>query len=137
MGLSERIEKIVELSGLSIPKFSKYVGFKTPQTVRELIKGNTKSLSFEAKERIAAAFPNLNIEWVTTGEGEMLNNTFSYGENNITFDGDTTFCNNRDKALMLVLNELSEMRKLLAEALFANKEQTQRFLGIIESLTNK
>ena len=35
MELSKRIEKIVEYSGLSIPKFAEFVGFKTPQAVRE------------------------------------------------------------------------------------------------------
>lgn len=141
MELSERIAKIVELSGMSIPQFSTFVGFKTPQTVRELLKGNTKTLSYQAKEKIADAFPNININWMATGEGEMLknsNNTISEGDNNITVGGDASnITNNSEKALMLAMNELSEMRKLLAESIAVNKEQSQRFLGIIESLTNK
>ncbi len=40
MVLANRINKIVEYSKLSIPKFAEYVGFKTPQTVRGLIKGD-------------------------------------------------------------------------------------------------
>ena len=55
MELSKRIEKIVEYSGLSIPKFAEFVGFKTPQAVRELIKGNTKTLSFQAQEKIISS----------------------------------------------------------------------------------
>ncbi len=141
MELSKRIAKVVELSGMTIPQFSTYVGFKTPQAVRELLKGNTKSLSYQAKEKIAAAFPNINIGWLITGEGEMLknsDNTISDDDNNITVGGDATISNcSSEQALMLTLKELSEMRKLLAEALDANKEQAQRFLGIIESLTNK
>ena len=141
MELSERIAKIVELSGMSIPQFSTYVGFKTPQTVRELLKGNTKTLSYQAKEKIADAFPNININWLATGEGEMLknsNNTISEGDNNITVGGDASnITNNSEKALMLAMSELSEMRKLLAESIAVNKEQSQRFLGIIESLTKK
>lgn len=141
MELSERIAKIVELSGMSIPQFSTYVGFKTPQTVRELMKGNTKTLSYQAKEKIADAFPNININWLATGEGEMLknsNNTISEGDNNITVGGDASnITNNSEKALMLAMSELSEMRKLLAESIAVNKEQSQRFLGIIESLTQK
>ena len=141
MELSERIAKIVELSGMSIPQFSTFVGFKTPQTVRELLKGNTKTLSYQAKEKIADAFPNININWLATGEGEMLknsNNTISEGDNNITVGGDASnITNNSEKALMLAMSELSEMRKLLAESIAVNKEQSQRFLGIIESLTQK
>lgn len=75
MELSKRIEKIVEYSGLSIPKFAEFVGFKTPQAVRELIKGNTKTLSFQAQEKIISSYPEINIEWLTRGEGEMLSST--------------------------------------------------------------
>ena len=72
MELSERIQKIVEYSGLSIPQFAKKVGFKTPQAVRELIKGNTKTLSFQAQEKIISSYPEINVEWLTKGKGEML-----------------------------------------------------------------
>jgi len=72
MELSKRIEKIVEYSGLSIPKFAEFVGFKTPQAVRELIKGNTKTLSFQAQEKIISSYPEINVEWLTKGKGEML-----------------------------------------------------------------
>ena len=49
MILSQRIEALLEYSNMNIPKFAEFVGFKTPQTVRELIKGNTKSLSEAAQ----------------------------------------------------------------------------------------
>jgi phage repressor protein C with HTH and peptisase S24 domain len=72
MELSKRIEKIVEYSGLSIPKFAEFVGFKTPQVIRELLKGNTKSVSFQVQEKIKAAYPELNIVWLVTGKGDMI-----------------------------------------------------------------
>lgn len=73
MTLQERIERIVEYSGLSIPKFANRVGFKTPQAVRELLSGNTKTLSDAAQYKITSAYPELNAAWLLTGEGEMLN----------------------------------------------------------------
>lgn len=73
MVLSERIKTLVEYSHLTIPKFAEFVGFKTPQAVRELIKGNTKTLSDAALYKLISAFPNLNQTWLLTGEGEMLN----------------------------------------------------------------
>lgn len=73
MTLQERIQKIVEYSGLSIPKFANHVGFKTPQAVRELLSGNTKTLSDAAQYKIKSAYPELNPIWLLTGEGEMLN----------------------------------------------------------------
>lgn len=72
MELSKRIEKLIEYSGLSIPKFAVHVGFKTPQAVRELIKGNTKTLSYQAQEKILSSFPEVSPSWLLTGDGEML-----------------------------------------------------------------
>lgn len=74
MELSKRIEKLIEYSGLSIPKFAVHVGFKTPQAVRELIKGNTKTLSYKAQEKILSSFPEVSPSWLLTGDGEMLLN---------------------------------------------------------------
>lgn len=73
MELNKRIEKLIEYSGLSIPKFAVRVGFKTPQAVRELIKGRTKTLSYQAQEKILASFPEVSPSWLLTGDGEMLN----------------------------------------------------------------
>lgn len=72
MILSERINKLVEYSQMSIPQFAKLVGFKTPQAVRELIKGNTKTLSDAAIFKLSSAFPDLNQDWLLTGEGPMM-----------------------------------------------------------------
>ncbi len=98
MILSQRIEALLEYSNMNIPKFAEFVGFKTPQTVRELIKGNTKSLSEAAQYKITLAFPMVNPEWLLTGEGNMLlpdkgesNEVSGYKERVIPFyDAETT-----------------------------------------------
>ena len=75
MILSKRINEVVEYSGLSIPKFSKYVGFTTPQTVRELISGRTKTLSYAVSNKILSAYPEISKQWLETGDGEMIMRT--------------------------------------------------------------
>lgn len=72
MILSGRIKEIVEYSGLSIPKFSKHVGFTTPQTVRELINGRTKTLSFAVSSKILSAYPEISKQWLESGKGNMI-----------------------------------------------------------------
>lgn len=72
MILSERIKEVVKYSGLSIPKFSKAVGFTTPQTVRELISGRTKTLSYAASSKILFAYPEISKQWLETGKGNMI-----------------------------------------------------------------
>lgn len=72
MELRERILRLVEHSGKQISEFSRFAGFKTPQAIRELIKGNTKTLSDAARIKIITAFPEINEKWLVTGKGEML-----------------------------------------------------------------
>ena len=72
MELKQRIDEILKYSGKNISEFSRYAGFKTPQAIRELLKGNTKSISESAQIKILAAFPEINPDWLLTGEGEML-----------------------------------------------------------------
>lgn len=80
MTLAQRISTLLEYSERNISEFSRFVGFKTPQAVRELIKGNTKTLSELAQSKILAAFPELNPNWLLTGEGEMLNGISSQNQ---------------------------------------------------------
>ena len=72
MTLHDRIKKVVEYSKLNTSQFAKFVGFKTPQTVRSLLSGATKTLSYEVEQKLAKAFPEINRAWLVTGEGEML-----------------------------------------------------------------
>lgn len=74
MKLSDRIQAIVDHSGLSIPKYSVAIGTKTPQAIRDLIAGRTKSLSADMQSKILSYSSKINPSWLLTGEGEMLIN---------------------------------------------------------------
>lgn len=73
MKLSERINMIVEYSGMSIPKYAQSIGVQTPQAIRDLINGKTKSLSADMQSKILSYSPEINPLWLFTGEGEMIN----------------------------------------------------------------
>ncbi len=72
MTLQERMQAVLEYSGLTIPQLAKNVGFRTPQTIREILKGNTRTLSDAVKYRLLSYYPNLSAVWLATGEGEMF-----------------------------------------------------------------
>ncbi len=72
MELSDRLSKLLEYSAMNKSEFSRFVGFKTPQALRELLKGNTKTLSDTAQKKLLKAFPNLNSNWLLKGEGDMF-----------------------------------------------------------------
>lgn len=77
MELSKRIDAIVKYSGLSIPKYAQAIGTKTPQAIRDLIAGNTRSLTKDMQAKILSYMPNLNPVWLLAGEGEMLKKSAS------------------------------------------------------------
>lgn len=89
--------------------------------------------------RFNKAFNNVfNEEWLITGNGEMLNpqnciKSSNIGDNSTQIAGNSNHINN-SSTLDKALDEISEMRKLLAEAIKNNKEQTERLLSIIEKL---
>lgn len=72
MILSDRIQKLLDYADMNPTQFSRKVGFPTPQTVRELLKGNTKSISEAVKFKINNCFPEINLEWLVSGEGNMF-----------------------------------------------------------------
>lgn len=72
MILSERIQKLLDYAEMNPTQFSRKVGFPTAQTIRELLKGNTKSVSEAVKFKINNSFPEINLDWLVSGEGDMF-----------------------------------------------------------------
>ena len=75
MDIQTRIQNIINYSHKSIPQLAAAVGFKTPQTIRSLLKGDTKTISDAVVLKLTSYYPEINKEWLLTGEGEMLKPT--------------------------------------------------------------
>ncbi len=117
MILSERIAAIVQYSKFSIPKFAEYVGFKTPQTVRELLKGNTRSLSDAVQYKITSAYPEINKLWLLTGEGEMLKDqTCTTSDTNTSANNEIAILKERIRALESILSEKERTIQILLKS---------------------
>lgn len=74
MELKDRINELVKYSNKTIPQFAKIIGVKTPQAIRELLSGRTKTLSDSMQYKILEAFPEISKVWLLAGEGEMIVN---------------------------------------------------------------
>lgn len=73
MALSDRIDALINYTGLSVSSFSQYAGFKSPNAIRELRSGRTKRLSDDALDLFLACFPYVRVtEWLAKGEGDMF-----------------------------------------------------------------
>lgn len=91
---------------------------------------------------ITAAFPFISTDWLKSGDGDMLKPTYTqniHGGENISQTGNISAI--PVELLSKAIDEISEMRKALTNALHdnqdalrVNQENTSRLLSIIEKL---
>jgi DNA-binding XRE family transcriptional regulator len=65
----ERIEKIMKNYSLDKAKFAERVGIM-PTTLDHILKGH-KNATLDIFKKIAFAFPEINIDWIVLGKGNM------------------------------------------------------------------
>ena len=72
----KRVELIIEKEGLNKNSFSKAIGISNNVTITRIINEH-RTPSRATCEKIVSAFPAYNLEWLLTGEGNMLTDTSS------------------------------------------------------------
>lgn len=68
-GKRERIKRIIETEGLSQRAFAEKVGVNTTN-LNQVMLGN-RSVPVSLPPKISAAFPEIRLDWILYGEGEM------------------------------------------------------------------
>lgn len=119
--LKERLVAYLEHKGINKSEFGRMIGVSNAY-----ISSIRKSIQPDKVEKIAAAFPDLNVSWLVTGEGDMLNENM----------GDVPILKERVNTATLdkAIDEIAAMRCLLEKAIQNNKEQADRFFAIIERM---
>ena len=77
MSLQERIVKFIEFKGLSVQSFERQCGLSNGSVSKM-----TDNTRFRTLEKISNVYPDLNISWLRTGEGDMLHEAESTGSQN-------------------------------------------------------
>ena len=70
MAVKERLISFLEYKGISKSEFGRIIGVSSA-----FVTSMRKSVQPDKVESIAFNFPELNIKWLMTGEGEMLKQT--------------------------------------------------------------
>lgn len=65
--MRDRLLEYIRYRGMTGYQFSKEAGFSA-----NFLQWGTKGISSKSMHKIGRAFPDLNLQWVATGEGEML-----------------------------------------------------------------
>jgi hypothetical protein len=71
MKVGERLNNIINHLNHNISSFSKSIGLSNNVTLMRNVKGDSTP-SFSTLQKIKASYPEINIEWLISGEGEMI-----------------------------------------------------------------
>ena len=138
--IKDRLKIYIKYLGIGQSKFEKQCNLSNGY-----INNSKGNFGASKLEYILKLHPELNREWLLTGEGEMLKSGVSIengdGSTQVIGDGNNV---NTPSALDKALDEIAAQRRLveksqelIKEQVRINKEQTDRFLSIIDNLLKK
>ena len=70
MNTLKRIKQYIDYKGITNQNFEKQIGFSNGAFASQL--KNNRTIGVDKLENILIAFPELNPEWLLTGNGEMI-----------------------------------------------------------------
>lgn len=125
--MNERILLFIEYAGLSIAEFERKCGLSNGAVSK--MGDNTRRSTID---RISIIFPDLNITWLLTGEGEMIKKpSQSIGEIQGNVQGvNVNGSVNINEAVDKFLDEISAQRKMTEKSM----EHTQMCMEHIDRL---
>lgn len=150
MDVKERLMKFIAHKGLTNSDFERISGLSNSYVSK--IRTSVGKLG---SMNIQRAFPELNMNWLLTGEGEMLKSGVTQtanGDNNMQIAGDGNLINapstvdkvleefaEQRKFMEKAQGEIAEQRKLVAksqEQVSKTQEQIDRLITLIEKMQN-
>lgn len=138
--ISQRVKIYCKFKSIKISAFEKRCGLSNGY-----VNGITRGIGESKLKTISLNFPDLNVSWLLTGEGEMLKTNISIGGDNIvqTIEGDnhgTMIGKGKYSGKFAGIPEGSQMQYLMEQnkqLLQQNQkfqEHIDRLLGIIEDM---
>ncbi len=130
---TQRIQALLDYTGLNAKKFSERIGEKTPDIIYHIQRGRN-DISKRLADNIGMAFPQINRGWLLSGEGDMLRDGTA-GEGAGTLDPPVVWTPPRRKATpnlsatqQVPLYELEAVAGLVP--VFDHKHQPVNYLSI-------
>lgn len=87
----EIIEEILQVLNVTPYAISKELEYNRTQTIYDVVSGKTKKISGDMANRIVSKYPQFNLSWLLTGEGEMLKTEYNAGRDIINGDNNKTY----------------------------------------------
>lgn len=138
MKVKERLKKFIKSQGLTISSFEKSINVSNGY-----VNSISKGIGGEILLTILEKSPNLNMNWLLTGEGEMLkevdkgtslSQTIS-GDNN-TMSGNETYINSNNNSDKKTIKELKKRLSECEKKLEEKEKQISKLINVIEKLNS-
>lgn len=142
--IKERLTAYLKYKGINKSEFGRMVGVSN-----SYISAIRKSIQPDKTEKIAASFPDLNMAWLLTGDGDMLKDSvknIAQGDNATNIAGNGNNIRTNTSTIDKALDEIAEQRKLVAKAqdqvsvameqVSKSQQQIDRLLSILEMNNN-
>lgn len=126
MTVRERLILFVKSQKISNSEFCRTIGVSNA-----FISSMRKSLQPDKIESIALNYPELNIDWLLTGEGQMLKSESSINPNKTTMESKTLIDELKDRISSLE-KQLNEKQQFCTFLMKQNDELQQLVTGIPE-----
>mgnify|MGYP003470234304 CR=1 FL=1 len=130
--VKERLSEYLKAKRITKAEFGRSIGVSASY-VTSMRDNGRASIGVEKIERIRQRYPDLNIEWLLTGEGNMLNDVgisqSVNGNDNVTLAGHNMKVES-DKLLEKAFDEIKAQREMTQKA----QEQVDRLLTILEKV---
>ena len=137
------IRQLINLGIVSSQKeLGKKMGYNNPSAFSQVINGKAKEPKL-FMQKLKHVFPNLNIDWLENGEGEMIiddstTNTININRDSVKVGGNVSGSiqqgGNLSEIVEKLINELAEQRRELAEQRRASNRQQELINTLIEKL---
>ena len=128
--VKERLTSYLKLKRIPKSEFGLTIG-ASASYVTSMRDTERASIGNDKVERIRKHYPDLNIEWLLTGDGNMLNDVgisqSVNGNDNVTLAGHNMKVES-DKLLEKAFDEIKAQREMTQKA----QEQVDRLLSILE-----
>ena len=110
MTLKNRVQAYCDRKNIAVSYFERCSGLSNGY-----FKASTKRILDDKISKIRRAFPDLNIDWLQTGEGEMLNPSTAVITGNVTGNGNNFIAGNHNK-VGTYAEIVEEIKEEVAEA---------------------
>ena len=106
--VQERVRRFVRYKGLSVSEFC-----RTLDVSSSYVSSMSKSMSLKMIQRISGIYPELNILWLQTGEGEMIKRQEEEAVINLHVDLPCRECDRKDGKIELLQETVRDLQKQL------------------------